>query len=89
MKVSDLTLQDILRGLSLTLGTIKVYYNNKVIYNDYDSKVEIEPGLYGEVLPPSIAIAQRHTDLLNKKIFNICAEIVDFHHSIIWFEGEE
>lgn len=89
MKVSEIDLRDILQGLSLTLNTIKIYYNDKVIYNDYDSDVEIEPGLYGEIMPPHIAIYEKYPHLLGKKIFGLRVEIVDFHHSIVWFEGEE
>lgn len=46
MKVSELDVYDIIRALN-DLSPIKIILNDEVIYNDYDSKVEIEPGVYG------------------------------------------
>lgn len=89
IRASELKLRDIIQGVSFSLNTVKVYYNNEVIYNDYDSEIQIEPGVYGELFTPSIAIQERHPELLDKIIFGLRAEIVSFHHSIVWFEGEE
>ena len=50
---------------------------------------EIEPGVYGERLPPDIAITQRHRDLLNKLVYSIKIDIVQHHHSIVYIKGEK
>ncbi len=89
MKCSELTFKNILEDVLYSLSPVKIYYNNKEIYNDYDSTVEIEFDIYGEIAAPEVVIPERSPELLDKKIFNLRADIVDFHHSIIWLEGEE
>ena len=87
MKCSELDIYDILRELD-NLSPVKVILNDRVIYNDYDSKTEIEPGICGELLPPRHIIPSR----LNFKkyiIEDIKIEIVDYHHSILILNGRE
>ena len=87
MKYSKLDIYDILRELD-NLSPVKVILNDKVIYNDYDSKTEIEPGICGELRPPRHVIPSR----LNFKkyiIEDIKIEIVDCHHSILTLNGYE
>jgi hypothetical protein len=76
------------------MNPIKVTYNNKELYNDYDSKKVLRvlangDKLYGEVQPPDIIIPVRFPELLNKRVYAINIEIVDFHHSILNIIGEK
>lgn len=89
MKCSELSFKDILKDVLYSVSPAKIYYNNKEIYNDYDSTVEIEFNIYGEIAAPEVVIPERNPELLNKKIFSLQIEIVDFHHSIVWLKGEE
>ena len=89
MKCSELSFKDILEDVLYNLSPVKIYYNNQEIYNDYDSVVEIEFDIYGEIAAPEVVIPERSPELLNKKIFSLQIEIVDFHHSIVWLKGEE
>ena len=73
---------------------IKIVYNKKELYNDYDSKKVIElfedgSKVYGERLPPKTAIASRYQDLLNKLVYSIKIDIVEHHHSIVYIKGEK
>ena len=45
--------------------------------------------VYGERLPPDIAITQRHGDLENKLVYSIKIDIVQHHHSIVYIKGEK
>jgi hypothetical protein len=76
------------------MNPIKVIYNKKELYNDYDSKTVLRvlangDKLYGEVQPPNIIIPARFPELLNKRVYTINIEIVDFHHSVVYMYGEE
>lgn len=75
------------------ISPIKVLYNKKELYNDYDSKtvlMVLEDGdkVYGEDTPPDIIIPLRFPELLNKRIYTINIEIVNHHHSIVHMYGE-
>jgi hypothetical protein len=92
-KQSEIQLWEAIKMLD-PLNPIKVIYNKKELYNDYDSKKVIEvlddgSKVYGERLPPDIAITQRHGDLENKLVYSIKIDIVEHHHSILYIKGEK
>ena len=89
MKHSELSFKDILEDVLYSISPVKIYYNDKEIYNDYDNAVEIEFDIYGEMAAPEVVIPERNPELLDQKIFGLRVEIVDFHHSIVWLEGEK
>lgn len=90
---SEITLSDLLGQLD-SLGPVKIIYNNKELYNDYDSKKVIKTlddgeKIYGEYLPYNISIPSTFPELLNKKVYKINIEIVEHHHSIVNIIGEK
>ena len=92
-KQSEIELWEALKMLD-SLNPIKVVYNKKELYNDYDSKKVLEiledgSKVYGENTPPDIIIPIRFSELTNKRVYEINIEIVDYHHSIIYMYGEE
>lgn len=92
-KQSEIKFGETLKMLD-SLNPIKVVYNKKELYNDYDSKTVLrvlEDGdkVYGEDIPPNVIIPVRFPELLNKRVYAINIEIVDFHHSIIYMYGEK
>ena len=88
IKQSEIQLWEVIKMLD-QFCPIKIIYNKKVLYNDYDSKVEIEPGAFGETFPPEMALAQRHNELLNKLVYSIKIDVVQHHHSIVYITGEK
>jgi hypothetical protein len=50
MKHSEITMIEALSMLD-AFSPIKISLNGIVLYNDYDSEIEIEPDVYGEVKP--------------------------------------
>jgi hypothetical protein len=67
---------------------IKIIFNGIVLYNDYDSGIEIEKGVYGEVGTPIDVIPNRMWQFDKYIVNSINIEIVEFHHSIIAIQGE-
>ncbi len=67
---------------------IKIIFNGIVLYNDYDSDIEIEKGVYGEVKTPIEVIPNRIWQFDKYIVNSINIEIVEFHHSIIDIQGE-
>lgn len=91
-KQSELELWEVLKLLD-QMNPIKVVYNNKELYNDYDSKkvLRVLPDgdkIYGENTPPDIIIPIRFPELINKKVYTINIEIVQHHHAILKITGE-
>lgn len=75
------------------MNPIKVVYNKKELYNDYDSKTVLEvledgDKVYGEDTPPDVIIPVRFPEILNKRVYAINIEIVNHHHSIVHMYGE-
>ena len=71
---------------------VKICFNDTVLYNDYDSTEEIEPGVVGELEPYMIAVPMRLKTALDK--YNIYVDridirIVHYHHSVIYLYGEK
>ena len=87
MKCSEITIYDAVRYVD-NFCPVKIIFNDIVLYNDYDSKVEIENGLYGEILPPLAAIPDRIRKFKWSVVTSINIDIVQFHHSIITMQGE-
>ncbi len=90
---SEITLSELIDKLG-SLDPVKIVYNNKELYNDYDSKTVskvLDDGekIYGELLPYKINIPSKFPELLNKKVYKIDIEILMHHHSIINIIGEK
>ena len=90
---SEITLSDLLDKLD-SLSPVLITYNNKELYNDYNSKTVIKVldngvKIYGELLPYKINIPYKFPELLNKKVYKINIEIVEHHHSIVNITGEK
>jgi hypothetical protein len=90
---SEIELWEAIKMLN-QFNPIKVIYNKKELYNDYDSKKVLEvlddgSKVYGERLPPEMAIASRCQNLLNKLVYSIKIDIVEDHHSIVYIKGEK
>lgn len=90
---SEITLSDLLGQLD-SFGPVLITYNNKELYNDYDSKTVIKVldngvKIYGESLPYKISIPSKFSELLNKKVYKIDIEIVEHHHAIVNILGEK
>lgn len=90
---SEITLSDLLDRLD-SLDPVKIIYNNKELYNDYNSKKVIRifdngEKIYGELYPYKITIFSKFPKLLNKKVYKINIEVVEHHHVIIKITGEK
>ena len=75
-----------------SFSPVKICFNDFELYNDYDSKIEIEPGVFGEIEPYMIAVPQRlKTTLDNYDVFvtGFDLRVVDHHHSIVYLYGEK
>ena len=71
---------------------VKICFNGKELYNDYDSTVEIEPDVFGEVEPYYTIVPKRLETALEKyEVLVNRIEIipVDYHHSIVYLQGEK
>ena len=87
MKCSEITIYDAIRYVN-DLCPVKIIFNDIVLYNDYDSEVEIEDGVYGEIMPVHAVMPDRIQNFNKSIVTSINIEIVDFHHSIIVMQGE-
>ena len=87
MKCSEITLYEAILYVN-DFCPVKIIFNDMILYNDYDSEVEIEDGLYGEVTTPLDATPHRIRKFSKSIVTSINIEIVDFHHSIITMHGE-
>ena len=67
---------------------VKIIFNGIVLYNDYDSDIEIENGIYGEVGTPIDVVPNRIWQFDKYVVNSIDIEIIEFHHSIISIQGE-
>ena len=87
MKNTEITLRETIEKIS-TFCPIKIIFNNMVLYNDYDSEVEIENGAYGEIMPSLAVVPHRISKFDKSVVTSINIEIVDYHHSIVIMQGE-
>lgn len=83
---SEITLREALECVDGFCPT-KIIFNGIVLYNDYDSNIEIEDGVYGEKLPPLSVIPNRLWRFDNYIVTSIHINIVESHHSIITMKG--
>ena len=67
---------------------VKIIFNDLVLYNDYDSNVEIEDGVYGEIAPPYIAVPERIKKFKNSVVTSVSVRTVHHHHSIVTITGD-
>jgi hypothetical protein len=75
-----------------TFSPIKICFNDFELYNDYDSNKEIEPGVFGEIEYPMIAIPKRLKSALDSYdiyVTRLEIVIVQHHHSIVYMYGEK
>lgn len=92
-KQSEIELWELIKKLD-SLNPIKIVYNKKELYNDYDSKKVIEvlddgDKVYGEMFPPTMVLAKDYSHLMSKKVYSIKIDIVQHHHSIVYIIGEK
>ena len=87
MKCSEKTLYDAIKYVN-SFCPVKIIFNDMVLCNDYDSEVEIEEGLYGEIAPFLSVVPDRIRNFEKSIVTSIEIEIVDFHHSIVTMQGE-
>jgi hypothetical protein len=86
VKQSEITLIEAISMLK-AFSPIKIILNGIVLYNDYDSEVEVEPGVYGEVEPWQEVLMDRLWQSKDYIITDINIKIVQHHHSIISMRG--
>lgn len=87
MKCSEITLYEAIKKID-SFAPVKIVLNDIVIYNDYDSEVENEDGLYGEIFPPLAVLPDRIREFGDSvMVTSVNIEIVDFHHSIVTIRG--
>lgn len=92
-KQSEIELWELIKKLD-SLNPIKIVYNKKELYNDYDSKKVIEVledgnKVYGEKYPPEVVLSKDYSHLMSKKVYSIKIDIVQHHHSIVVIKGEK
>ena len=87
MKNTELTLRKAIEKVN-AFCPVKIIFNGIVLYNDYDSDVEIEDGVFGENDIPSNVIPNRIWQFDKYVVTSVNIEIVEFHHSIITIQGE-
>ena len=86
MKQSEITLIEAIAMLRAFAPT-KIIFNDIVLYNDYDSEIEIEPGLFGENKPPLEVIPERLWQAKDYVVTDIAISVVHYHHSIVKLKG--
>lgn len=86
MKQSEITLIEAIAMLR-AFSPIKIIFNDIVLYNDYDSELEIEPGLFGENKLPSEVIPERLWQAKDYIVTDINITVVQYHHCIIKLRG--
>lgn len=84
---SELTLREALEKVD-EFYPVKIVFNGIVLYNDYDSIIEMAPNIYGESDAPLIVVPDRLWQFDNYIVTSVTIEIVEFHHSIITMQGE-
>lgn len=87
MKQSEITLIEALSMLD-GFAPIKIILNGIVLYNDYDSAIQIEDStVCGETAPWQDVVMKRLWQSKDYIITDIDIKVVDFHHSIISMRG--
>jgi hypothetical protein len=86
MKQSEITMIEALSMLD-AFSHIKISLNGIVLYNDYDSGIEVEPGLYGENKAPLEVIPERLWQAKDYIVTDVHISIVQHHHCIVKLKG--
>lgn len=87
MRQSEIYVLDVLNKID-SLAPIKISLNGIVLYNDYDSPIQIgDSEMYGETAPWQDVISSRLWQLKEYTITDIKVQIVEHHHSIISMKG--
>ena len=86
MKQSEITLIEAIAMLR-AFAPVKILFNDIVLYNDYDSEIEIEPGLWGENKTPLEVLPERLWQAKDYIVTDINVSIVQHHHSIVRLSG--
>lgn len=86
MKQSEITLIEAIAMLR-AFAPVKILFNDIVLYNDYDSEIEIEPGLWGENKTPLEVLPERLWQAKDYIVTDINVSIVQHHHSIVRLRG--
>ncbi len=86
MKQSEITLIETVAMLK-AFAPIKIIFNDIVLYNDYDSEIEVEPGLFGENKPLLEVIPERLWQAKDYIVTDINISIVQHHHCIVKLKG--
>ena len=89
---SEIILEDAIQYVEDFLP-VKITFNGKVLYNDYDSRDVIEvlddgSKVYGERLPPDRVVPDRIKNFSNSTVTSIRIQVVDYHHSIVILQGK-
>lgn len=87
MNCSEITLCEAIEYID-QFCPVKIIFNGIVLYNDYDSGVEIQDGIWGEIHPPLDVVPSRLWQFNKYIVTSINIEIVEHHHSIISMKGE-
>ena len=87
MKCSEITLREAIERADV-FWPIKIIFNGIVLYNDYDSDVEVEDGVYGEVKVPMNVVPDRIWQFDKYIVTSMNIEIVEHHHSILTMQCE-
>ena len=86
-KNSEITLREAIEKIDAFCPT-KIVFNDIILYNDYDSDVEIEDGVWGENDIPLNVIPNRLWQFDNYIVTSLNVEVVEFHHSVVTMQGE-
>lgn len=86
MKQSAIALIDAIVMLK-AFAPIKIIFNDIVLYNDYDSALEVEPGVYGENRLLVDVIQERLWQAKDYIVTDIRISIIHHHHSIVKLTG--
>lgn len=87
MPYGELTLRGAIEKISV-FSPVKIMFNGIILYNDYDSDIEVDEGLCGETDKPINVIPNRIWQFDKYIVNSIDIEIVEFHHSIVSMQGE-
>ena len=87
MTYSEINLREAIEYVD-KFSPVKITFNGIILYNDYDSDVEIKDEVFGEVKPPIDVVADRLWQLEHYIVTSINIKIVDFHHSVVTMQGE-
>ena len=76
MQGSGITLKETLAKL-YSLKPAKVMFNDAILYNNYDSNIEITPGVYGESFLPELIIPARLHPFDDYVVDSVLIEFID------------